>query len=758
MLVRRYMTDPVRHEVVADDEDRRRHDAPLPPRARARPHQGARRDRRRRVAHDGVRAHQARRRPTRLAAQARRRGRRRDPRRPAPVRTRAGAARTSRADSHAVLVATDVAARGIHVDDVDVVVHFDPPEEHKGYTHRSGRTARAGREGVVVTFVLWNQELDVEKLQRRLGMREPIIEVFSNDPRLADLVTLDVARAAAQAGAGARPRRQNRRRRERRLVRSGMSATDWSVPIGGEAVTTGEWIEVRSPYDDALLGRVPTCGAGAGRRRGRSRQGRARRRTAARVEARRDPRPPPGADRRRAHRGARAASSPTEAAKPIKTARVEAQRAVSTFTFAAVAARTLAGEVVPMDASAAGEGKLAFTLRHADRRRRRDQPVQLPAQPRRAQARARDRRRLPGGAEAGEPDARCRRSRSRAILLDECGLPAGHLNVVTGGGGTVGNAIVDHPDIALITFTGSPDVGWGIKAPRAAQEGRPRARQQRAADHRTERRRRDRRARRCRSRASRHAGPVVHLDAAHLRARVGARARSSTRSCRSSKGSSSAIPLDETTDVSALISNGERDRVQSWVDEAVAGGRRDPRRRQGARRRRARADGARRRHARHEGVRRRGVRSGRRRRDVHRARRGARGSPTTPATASRPRSSPPTSATRCSAARTLDYGGVLVNEVPTFRADQQPYGGYRDSGNTREGPAMGGAGDDRGAPGRHPALIPGGVTGILPRRQPPLVPVSPTMDRARTRKAVAEPEAGNAGRRDPRRRRPRNAR
>jgi superfamily II DNA/RNA helicase len=92
---------------------------------------------------------------------------------------------------HAVLVATDVAARGIHVDDVDVVVHFDPPEEHKGYTHRSGRTARAGREGVVVTFVLWNQELDVEKLQRRLGLREPIIEVFSNDPRLADLVTLD---------------------------------------------------------------------------------------------------------------------------------------------------------------------------------------------------------------------------------------------------------------------------------------------------------------------------------------------------------------------------------------------------------------------------------------------------------------------------------------------------------------------------------------------------------------------------------------
>ena len=93
--------------------------------------------------------------------------------------------------NHAVLVATDVAARGIHVDDVDVVVHFDPPEDHKAYLHRSGRTARAGRSGVVATFVLWNQELDVERLQKRIGLRMPIVEVFSNDPRLADLESID---------------------------------------------------------------------------------------------------------------------------------------------------------------------------------------------------------------------------------------------------------------------------------------------------------------------------------------------------------------------------------------------------------------------------------------------------------------------------------------------------------------------------------------------------------------------------------------
>jgi superfamily II DNA/RNA helicase len=90
-----------------------------------------------------------------------------------------------------VLVATDVAARGIHVDGVDVVVHFDVPDDHKTYVHRSGRTARAGNEGIVVTFVLWDQELEVERLQRRLGLREPIVEVFSNDPRLADLATID---------------------------------------------------------------------------------------------------------------------------------------------------------------------------------------------------------------------------------------------------------------------------------------------------------------------------------------------------------------------------------------------------------------------------------------------------------------------------------------------------------------------------------------------------------------------------------------
>jgi superfamily II DNA/RNA helicase len=92
-----------------------------------------------------------------------------------------------------VLVATDVAARGIDVDGIDVVVHFDPPEDYKGYLHRSGRTARAGRGGLVVTLVLWNEQLEVERIQKRLGLSAPVVEMFSNDPRLGHLLTWDPA-------------------------------------------------------------------------------------------------------------------------------------------------------------------------------------------------------------------------------------------------------------------------------------------------------------------------------------------------------------------------------------------------------------------------------------------------------------------------------------------------------------------------------------------------------------------------------------
>jgi len=86
-----------------------------------------------------------------------------------------------------VLVATDVAARGIHVDDVEAVIHYDPPPDHKTYLHRSGRTARAGTNGLVVTLLLWDEELVVKRLQKRVGLDIPVVEMFSNDQRLQNL-------------------------------------------------------------------------------------------------------------------------------------------------------------------------------------------------------------------------------------------------------------------------------------------------------------------------------------------------------------------------------------------------------------------------------------------------------------------------------------------------------------------------------------------------------------------------------------------
>src|SRR5438128_3751995 len=244
-----------------------------------------------------------------------------------------------------------------------------------------------------------------------------------------------------------------------------MEAADWTVPIGDASVMTSEWIEVRSPYDGELLGRVPACGPDQ---------------VDAAVRAAKtalDSGPLPAWKRAEIlDRAARLLSErteelarviATEAAKPVKPARVEAQRCVSPFTFAAVAARTLAGDVVPMDASAAGDGKLAFTLRLPIGVVGAISPFNFPLNL--------VAHKLAPAIAAGCPVVLKPASQTplsaltlARILLDECGLPSGHLNVVTGGGGRVGNALVDHDDVAYITFTGSPEVGWGIKgrAPR----------------------------------------------------------------------------------------------------------------------------------------------------------------------------------------------------------------------------------------------------------------------------------------------------
>src|SRR4029077_127836 len=153
----------------------------------------------------------------------------------------------------------------------------------------------------------------------------------------------------------------------------------------------------------------------------------------------------------------------------IKTARVEAQRAVSTFTFAAVAARTLSGELVPMDASEAGAGKLAFTLRVPIGVIGAISPFNFPLNL--------VAHKVAPAIAAGCPvvlkpasQTPCSAITLARLLLEECGLPPGWLNVVTGPGRSVGAPIVDHPDIAMITFTGSPEVGWGIRGRAATKK------------------------------------------------------------------------------------------------------------------------------------------------------------------------------------------------------------------------------------------------------------------------------------------------
>src|SRR5215213_404245 len=237
-----------------------------------------------------------------------------------------------------------------------------------------------------------------------------------------------------------------------------------TLPIGDERVdasSSGDEIVVRSPFDGREIDRVPACGSDE-----------VTRAVGLASAARRDGTLPPWKRAEILDTAARLLGERTEqfariiaqeAAKPIKTARVEAKRAVSTFTFASVEARRLAGEVVPLDASDVGEGKFGFTLRVPVGVVGAISPFNFPLNL--------VAHKLAPAIAAGCPVVLKPASQTplsaialAEMLLDECGLPSGHLNVVTGGGGTVGNAIVDDPDIALITFTGSPEVGWGIKA------------------------------------------------------------------------------------------------------------------------------------------------------------------------------------------------------------------------------------------------------------------------------------------------------
>jgi acyl-CoA reductase-like NAD-dependent aldehyde dehydrogenase len=462
-----------------------------------------------------------------------------------------------------------------------------------------------------------------------------------------------------------------------------VTASEKKLLIGGEWVETGDWVEVRSPYSGDLIGRVAKGGATE-----------ARRAIDAAETAMRDPLPAhkraeilvrvAGYLGRRHEEVAQTISA--EAGKPLKAAKVEAARAMSTFTTAAVEARKLAGEMVPMDASQAGEGKLAFTLRLPIGVVGAISPFNFPLNlvaHKIAPALA------AGCAVVLKPASQTPFS---ALLLaeleTEAGLPPGWLNVLVGPASEIGDVLVDDDRVRAITFTGSSEVGWKLA------ERAPRKRVKLELGNAT---------------------PVIveaDSDLDDAAAKLAANAFSfAGQSCISVqrvyvhrsryddllgrflpkvKALVVGDPADETTDVGPLIDRDARDRVLAWIEEAreagaeiLTGGELT-----------AVEDGA-------ELLRPTVI--GNPRPDLKVACEEVFGPVcTVSAYDTLDEAIELANGTRyglqagiftsnvktaLDAAQRLEFGGVTINEAPTFRADQMPYGGVKDSGNTREGPA-----------------------------------------------------------------------
>ena len=147
-----------------------------------------------------------------------------------------------------VLVATDVAARGVHVDDIELVIHVDPPMEHKAYLHRSGRTARAGSEGDVVTICLPTQKKDLAALLKKADITVTPVQVTASSPEVVALIG-EVAAFVKPAPKSAQPVRQgtstgaNAQRKRANRDRSGR-------PSSGSSSASS----ARRPADSAAVG------------------------------------------------------------------------------------------------------------------------------------------------------------------------------------------------------------------------------------------------------------------------------------------------------------------------------------------------------------------------------------------------------------------------------------------------------------------------------------------------------------------------
>lgn len=452
------------------------------------------------------------------------------------------------------------------------------------------------------------------------------------------------------------------------------------IRIAGELTTTDGTVAVHSPYGGGLVDEVPLCGPGEVDRACR----------AAAAALARDDFPQHARARvleeaaellrRRGEELARGLVA--ESGKPIKTARTEVARTADTLTFSAVEARKLSGEVVPMEASESGTGRVGFALRV---------PIGVVAAitpfnfPMNLVA-----HKIAPAIAAGcpvvlKPAPQTPLSGIRLVeLLVEAGLPPDWISVVTDAGREAGAPLVDHEIPRMITFTGSVSVGWSI----AASAPRKRVALELGAN-----------------------SPVIvepdaDLEAVAAKIKIGGFSHAGqscisvqrlivhervheeflTAVARAAESLRCGDPADDTTDVGPLIAPKENDRVLAWIDEATRDGGRL-----------------------------------------------VTGGTVTDDGILRPTvvDQPPTTSNLCAqevfgpvvvalpyreldeaiaianespfglhvgvftndiqkvlrGVRRLDFGGVLVNDIPTFRADQQPYGGTGDSGNTREGPA-----------------------------------------------------------------------
>jgi acyl-CoA reductase-like NAD-dependent aldehyde dehydrogenase len=449
--------------------------------------------------------------------------------------------------------------------------------------------------------------------------------------------------------------------------------------IGDERVASDESIEVHSPFDGSL---VATVAKGDESHLDRA---------VAAAKARHDEGPLPAHERAAIlDRAARALADrvdefaqviSAEAAKPIKTARVEASRAVDTVAFSAAVTRTLTGELIPMDASSAGEGKVGFVKRVPIGVVAGISPFNFPLNlvcHKVAPAIA------AGCPVVLKPASATPLSALKLaeLLIDECGLPPGWLNVVPCSGSTA-NHLVDHPDVAMITFTGSPPVGWGIRGRAATKKVglelgnnapvilEPDADLAVAAA-------------KIKVAGFSHAGQSC-ISTQRIYVHESVAAEFTDALVEQVESLVVGDPASDDTDVSSLIDAGETERVKSWIDEATAGGA-------------TIVSGG---DLTGDGVLRPTILT-----DVEDDMKVCAMEVFGPVVAIATYTDYEDALRRANdtkyglqaavftkdlgkalrAADVLDFGGVLVNEVPTWRADHMPYGGLRDSGNTREGP------------------------------------------------------------------------